>query len=120
MHDRAVLLDVGCGRRDFQQLREIVIAALLVVHAALFHFIEYGNGVDLFREVEHRIDRLVDLAVLPEIEIVRLQHTDDVRYAALVDQHRAEHGLLRFQCLRGLPLKQLLVHRCSHPSGKEF
>mgnify|MGYP000372850593 CR=1 FL=1 len=31
-----------------------------------------------------------------------------------------EAGLLRFQCLRGLPLKQLLVHRCSHPSGKEF
>ena len=45
MHDRAVLLDVGGGRRDLQQLGEIVVAAFLVVHAALFHFIEetYGN-----------------------------------------------------------------------------
>ena len=112
------MFNVGGGRRDLQKLRDIIIAALLVVHAALFHFIEYGNRVDLFREVEHRIDRLVDLAVLPEIEIVRLQHADHVGHAALVDEHRAEHGLLRLQGLRGLPLKQLLVHRCSHPSGK--
>ena len=118
MHDRAVLLDIGGGRRDLQQLRDVIIAALLVIHAALFHLIEYGNRVDLFREVEHRIDRLVDLTVLPEIKIVRLQHTDHVRHAALVDQHRAENGLLRLQCLRGLPLKQFLIHRCSHPSGK--
>ena len=118
MHDRAVLFNVGGGRRDLQKLRDIIIAALLVVHTALFHFIEYGNRVDLFREVEHRIDRLVDLAVLPEIEVVRLQHADYVRHAALVDQHGAEHRLLRFQCLRNLPLKQFFVHRCSHPSGK--
>ena len=73
MHDRAVLFNVGGGRRDLQKLRDIIIAALLVVHAALFHFIEYGNRVDLFREVEHRIDRLVDLAVLPEMEEVDVQ-----------------------------------------------
>ena len=118
MHDRAVLLDIGGGRRDLQKLCDVIIASLLVIHAALFHLIEYGNGVDLFREVEHRIDRLIDLTVLPEIKIVRLQHTDHVRHAALVDQHRAENGLLRLQCLRGLTLKQLLIHRCSHPSGK--
>ena len=110
MHDRAVLLDVGGGRRDLQQLGEIVVAAFLVVHAALFHFIEDGNGVDLLREVEHRIDGLVDLAVLPQVKILRLQHTDDVRYAALVDEHGAEHRLLRFQRLWRLPGKQFLIH----------
>ena len=110
MHDRAILLDVGGGRRDLQQLGEIVVAAFLVVHAALFHFVEDGNGVDLLREVEHRIDGLVDLAVLPQVKILRLQHTDDVRYAALVDEHGAEHRLLRFQRLWRLPGKQFLIH----------
>ena len=88
MHDRAILLDIGGGRRDLQKLCDVIIASLLVIHAALFHFIEYGNGVDLFREVEHRA-YTVDLTVLPEIKMVRLQHTDHVRHAALVDQHQA-------------------------------
>ena len=108
--DGAVLLDVGGGRRDLEQLRQIIIAVLLIVHAALFHFIENGDRVDLFREVEHRIDGLIDLAVLPQIEILRLQHADDIRHAALINEHGAEHRLLRFQRLRRLPGKQFLIH----------
>jgi len=79
-----------------------MIRVRLVIHAALFHLIEHGDGVNVLREVEHRIDRLEDLAVLLQVEFIRLQKRNDIRHAPLVNEHGAEHRLLRLERLRHL------------------
>ena len=98
----AVLLDVGGGGRDLQELGNVMIRVRLVIHAALFHLIEHGDGVNVLREVEHRIDRLEDLAVLLQVKFIRLQKRNDIRHAPLVNEHGAEHRLLRLERLRHL------------------
>ena len=95
--DGAVLLDVGGRRRDLKKLGNVIVGMRLVIDAALLHLVEHRHRVDLFREIEHRIDGLVDLAVLPQIEVLRPKKADDVRHTALVNEHGAEHRLLRLQ-----------------------
>ena len=102
MDNRAVLLDVGGGGRNLQELGNVMIRVRLVIYAALFHLIEHGDGVNVLREVEHRIDRLEDLAVLLQVEFIRLQKRNDIRHAPLVNEHGAEHRLLRLERLRHL------------------
>ena len=80
----------------------------LVIDAALFHLVEHGDGIDVLREVEHGVDRLIDVAVLLEVEIVRQQQPDDVRHAPLVNEHRAEDRLLRLERLRHLFCQQFI------------
>ena len=74
----------------------------LVIDPALFHLVEHGDGVDVLREVEHRVDGLVDVAVLLQVELTRLQKRNHVRHAPLVNEHGAEHRLLCFERLRHL------------------
>ena len=98
----AVLLDVGGSGRNLQELGNVMIRVRLVIYAALFHLVEHGDGVNVLREVEHRIDRLEDLAVLLQVKFIRLQKRNDIRHAPLVNEHGAEHRLLRLERLRHL------------------
>ena len=116
MDNCAVLPDVCRRWRNLQQLGNVVVRMRLVIDPALFHLVEYGDGVDVLREVEHRVDGLENIAVLLQIELVRLQKRNHVRHAPLVNEHRAEHRLLRFQRLRHLTAEQLVHgHGCSPP-----
>ena len=98
---RGQMIEVSDGyARNFlfpKKLGNVIVGMRLVIDAALLHLVEHRHRVDLFREIEHRIDGLVDLAVLPQIEVLRPKKADDVRHTALVNEHGAEHRLLRLQ-----------------------
>ena len=87
MHDLRVLLRVRRRRRDLHELHDVLRGGLLVVDAALAHLVQH-------RIAEHFVDRLEDIAVGLEIEILRAHRADHVVDAAAVDQDRAEHRLL--------------------------
>ena len=100
------------GRRNFHELLHI-FQRILVVVAQLLQLVQNGNGVDGLREVEHGIDRFIDLPVLLLVEILRLQNADNIRNAAAVDENRAENGLLRLQRLGLLSGHQFFIHGLS-------
>ena len=86
-HDLRILLDVRSRGRDLHELHDVFGRILLVIDAALAHFVEHGDGVDDLRIAEHLVDRLVDVAVGLQIEVVGAHHADDVIDAAAVNQH---------------------------------
>ena len=75
--------------------------------AILAHLVQHGHRVDGLGKIEHGADRLIDLPVLPEIEILRLQRFDHLGHAPLVDKDGAQHRLFR-------------LHRVGHLAGEQF
>ena len=113
-HERLVAHDVGIlhhvcgGRRYLHELNEIVSRGILVVCAVFLHLARDSHPVDRLGVNEHAVDRLKDLAVLPQIKVVRTQLLHHVLNAVGVDKHRAEHRLLRFKRMRHLTVEQFL------------
>ena len=54
------------------------------------------------------VDGLKDIAVGPQIKVLRLQLVHDVLDAVGVDEHGAQHRLLRLGRMRRLPQQQIV------------
>ena len=90
--------------------------------AVFLHLARDGHAVDGLGVDEHGVDRLENLAVCAQIEVLRAQLVHDVLDALGVDEHGAEHRLLRLRGVRHLPHQQF-VHDCAPlfaapPGGK--
>jgi len=105
--DVHVLHHVGRRGGDDHELADVVIGGVLVVDPGLAHLVQHGHRVDGLGKIEHGADRLIDLPVLPEIEILRLQRFDHLGHAPLVDEDGAQHRLFR-------------LHRVGHLAGEQF
>ena len=63
-----------------------------------------GEGV-----VEHGVDGLIDLHVLLQIKVLRAQLINDLRHTPRVNEHRAQHRLLRFYRMGQLLEQQFFI-----------
>ena len=109
LQDPDVLHHVGRGGGGVHELEQIAPGGVLVVHPVLLHVLQHRHWVDGEGVIEHGVDGIVDLPVLPYIEVVGPQLVDDLRHAPGVDEHRAQHRLLRLHTVRHLPEQQLFV-----------
>ena len=112
-----VLLHIGGGGGDEDELLDIVIGGVLVVDAVLLHLVQHGHRIHGLGVVEHGADALEDIPVLPQVEVLRLQGLHHGGDTALVDEHGAKHSLLGLHRVGGLAGEKL-VHRGS-PPGRE-
>ena len=103
MDNQRILLNVRSRRGNLHELHQVLRGTLLVVHTAFTHFIQHGYRVDDLRIAKHLIDRLVNIAVGLQIKVLRAHDAHHIADAAAVNEHGAEHGLLRLQRVRGLP-----------------
>ena len=110
LDDGHILLHVGGGGGDLHELEDIVAGGVLIVDAVLPHVVQHGHRVDGQGKVEHGVDGLIDLPVLTEIEVLRLEGLDDLGHAPGVDEHGTQHALLGLHRVGHLPDKQFLVH----------
>ena len=102
-----ILPHIGRGGGDVHELEQIVPGVLLVV-PVLLHVLQHGERVDGEGVVEHGVDGLIDLHVLLPVEVVRAQLVNDLRDTPGVDEHGAQHRLLRLVGV-GQLLQQQLV-----------
>ena len=109
LDDGHVLLHVGRRGGDLHELEDVIAGGILVIHPVLLHVLQHRHWVDGEGVIEHGVDGIVDLPVLPYIEVVGPQLVDDLRHAPGVDEHRAQHRLLRLHTVRHLPEQQLFV-----------
>ena len=86
-----------------------------MIIAQLLQLVQHGNRVNGLGEVEHGIDGLVDLPVLLQIEILRLDDTYHIGDAAAVNEDGAQNRLLCLQRLRLLLMKQFFIHNSVLP-----
>ena len=112
--DLDILLHVGGGGGDVHELADVVVGGGLVVDPGLLHLIQHSYRVHSLGEVKHGADGLVDLLVLPEIEILRLQLLDDLGDTPLINEDGTQHCLFRLNGVGHLPGKQF-VHMESPP-----
>lgn len=98
LHNADVLHDVSAGGGDLHQLQQIG-TGIVVIQSVLLQLAGHGDAVDGLGVDEHMVDRLEDLPVGPQIEILGLQLVHHVLDAVGVDEHGAQHRLLR---LRGM------------------
>ena len=92
---------------------------MILPYAPLLHFVQDCHWVNDLGEVEHGVDGLVNLPVLLEVKILRLQQTNDVGHTPAVDEHGAQNRLLRLQGVGRLPAQQFFLpsHHIRLPSG---
>ena len=88
-----------------------------MVHAHLPHFIQHGNRVDGLGEIEHLVDGFVNLPVLLQVEVLRLDNADNIRQATAVNQDRTQHGLLRLHGMGRLSGHQFIHCSVSSQEG---
>ena len=108
LDDGGILLYVGRRRRDLHQLENIVAGGVFVIYPVQAHVLQHRHRVDGLGEIEHGIDGLIDLPVLPQIEVLAFQGFDDLRHAAGVNEHGAQHALLGLHAVGHLPRQKLL------------
>ena len=92
------------GRHRLDQLVEVGLAADPGDVPSLGELIGDGDRVGRLtaaEQVEHRVE---DQLVRRAVEVVSLDHLEAVGDRVLVDEHRAQHGLLGVQVLRGHPI----------------
>ena len=109
LDDGHVLPHVGRSGRGVHQLEDVVAGDILVVDPVFPHVLQHRHRVDGEGEVEHGVNGLVDLPVLPDIEVLRPELLDHIRDTAGVDEHGAQHGLLRLHRMGELLKEQLFL-----------
>ena len=122
LDDVHILPHVGGGGGDLHELEDIGPGGVLVKDAVQAHLVQHRHRVHRLGEGEHGVDGLVDVPVLPEVEVLGAQLLDDHRDAPGVDEHGAQHRLLGLHRVGHLPGQQLLVHGHvpSPPLGSVF
>ncbi len=90
-----IILDVERTRNDLRERFDIILTAALVVDTLLHERVYERYDVDL--AVRHKQLRCgkVDLLMLGDIEILRLDDICDLVYGRRINEYRAEKGLLR-------------------------
>ena len=104
LEDADVLFDIGRGGGGVHELEQIASGGVLVVHPVLLHVLQHRHRVDGEGVVEHGVDGLIELV-------------DDLGHAPGVDEHGAQHRLLRLHRVGQLLEQQLLVFQSqrNHP-----
>ena len=108
-HDLYILIDIGGGRRHLHQLQQIG-AGGFGIGAVFLHFAGNRHAVHRLGVDEHVGDGLKDLPVLPQVEILRLQLIHHILDTIAVDQHGAQHRLLRLGGVGHAPHQQFVHH----------
>ena len=99
-----------CRRgRDAHHLRHVALIALLV-HAPNLHLVQHGHRVDGLAVGEHGVDGLIDIPVELDIKLIGLQLFQHLGDTPGINEHGADHSLLRRGGVGRLSAKQL-VHR---------
>ena len=87
---------IGRSRRNLHQLAD-VIPGIIVIISQLLHFVQNRHRVNGLGEIEHGVDGFINLPVLRQVEILRLQDSHHIRNAPAVNQNCTQHRLLRLQ-----------------------
>ena len=114
--DLHVLPHVGGGGGDLHELEDVGPGGVLVKDPVEAHLVQHGHRVDGLRQGEHGVDGLVDVPVLLEVEVVGPELFNDGRDAPGVDEHGAQHRLLRLGGVGELLDQKLVVHGGSPPA----
>ena len=116
--DARVVGDVGRRRHLIDEGRQIDGAADLLELVLLLEALAQGDQVDRLVVLEHVEHRGEETAVRAAVEILRLEDLDDPRQHRVVEQDRAEDGLLRLDVLRREPVEtRVRGGRGRHGSG---
>jgi len=105
-----IFLHISCRGGDLHQLQHIAPGGIFVIYAVLPHVIQYRHRIDGRREVKHGVDRLIDLPVLPQVEIFGPQGLDDLGHTPGVYQHRPQHRLFCLHTVGQLAGQQIFIH----------
>ena len=98
----------------------MTLALVGVGKAAFLQLARHGDAVDGAGVDEHLVDGLEDLAVGTQVEVLRLELIHDILDAVRVDEHGAEHRLLRFRRMGHLVGQEGIGNRhetASFPDG---
>ena len=113
-NDLRVLLGVGGGGGDIQNLQQVVSGFFFIVYAGLLHLIHDRDRVNVHGIVEHGVDGGEDVLILLEIKIVGLDLLQHVSNTAGINEHGANDCLLGLQRMGHLPGQQF-IHAASPP-----
>ena len=107
-HDGGIPDGVGGGGCDLHELLDILRGGILP-HPPLLHLVQDRHRVDDLGEIEHGVDGLVNLPVLLEVKILRLQEANHIGHTPAVDEHGAQNRLLCLQGVGRLATQQFLL-----------
>ena len=99
-HDVRVVRGVGRGRHELGQRVDEVAPPGALEHALALELGADGDDVDLLAALEQREHAAVDEPVGVAVEVVGGEQLGDRRDGVGVDQHGAEHRLLRLEVVR--------------------
>ena len=105
--DPDIFHDVGAGGGHLHQLDQIA-PGVVGGQARPLHLSRHGNAVDGLGVDEHGIDGLENLPIPAQIEVLRLELIHHVLHAVGVDEHRAQHRLLRLRRVGHLANQQFI------------
>ena len=103
--DARVVGDVGRRRHLVDEGSQIDGAADLLELVLLLEALAQGDQVDRLVVLEHVEHRGEKTAVRAAVEILGLEDLDDPRQHRVVEQYRADDGLLRLDVLRREPVE---------------
>ena len=118
LHDVRVIGHVGGGGNRVGQQRDIADAARVVQLLQFFQLVDQGHHVNRLVFAVKQQHGIVNDLVGGAVEILGAQPFGHGAYGAFVDQHGAQHGLLRFNvlgwcaCFRFNHLLSYYVLRC--------
>ena len=106
-HDVHVLQHVGGGGGDLHELAQVG-HGVVVIGPRLLHPVHHRHRVDGLEAVEHGEHHVEQGAVLAQVKIVGPQPLHDGGDAPLVNEHGAQHRLLRHDGVGHLQFHQFL------------